>query len=205
MDSFLKEAISILMKEAGAELGAVYLFDEFSRTLVLRVGFDYGDFWDEGRFAREKSLRFSLDDSVPGEAFRDNSIRIVQLEEGIPTGDKLLRSKIIVPIVRGPEKLGVLMMAHEAEDGFNQDDRIELRRAASLLGDILAEAMAMLLPAAEAASMAVPPSRIIRGIKASGGWPLERLCLFGRISTPPPTPLSPAVLPTTNCSVLNGL
>jgi phosphotransferase system, enzyme I, PtsP len=167
MDGFLKEAVSLLMDQAGASLGAVFVYDESSRELVFRVGYDSGDYWDTLRCGKKKMpMRFALDDNELGRAFRDDSVRIVSYEksEGNP-----FQSRILVPVVRGPEKLGVLMMAHQDIDIFKAKDKSDLKRAVSQLGDMLVEATAFMFPPEEGASIPVPKSRTIKGLKASAG------------------------------------
>ncbi|MBF9014166.1 MULTISPECIES: phosphoenolpyruvate--protein phosphotransferase [unclassified Oceanispirochaeta] len=167
MDGFLKEAISQLMDQAGASLGAVFVYDENSRELVFRVGYDSGDYWDTLRCSKKKRpMRFSLDDNELGRAFRDDSVRIHSYEI---SDENPFRSKLLIPIVRGPEKLGVLMMAHPDAGIFKPEDKSDLKRAASLLGDMLVEATAFMFPPEEGASIPVPKSRIIKGLKASAG------------------------------------
>lgn len=167
MDGFLKEAISPLMEQSGASLGAIFGYDESTRELVLRAGYDSGDYWDSMRCGKNKMpLRFALDDSELGRAFRDDSVRIISYKEE----DKSpFRTKILIPVVRGPEKLGVLMLAHQSPGAFSREDTADLRKAASLLGDMLAEATAFIVPAEKGASVPVPRSRVIRGLKASAG------------------------------------
>ncbi len=165
MNGFLKEALSSLIDLSGSVMGAVYVYDDSSKQLVFRVGYDRNDFWDSFRCAGKKiPLSFSLDNSDPGKAFREAAVRVLEFSE-----EKPVRSKLIVPIVRGPEKLGVLMLAHPVPGAFSREDQGDLKRAASMLGDILIEATAFMLPPGESSSVPVPQSRVIEGLKASAG------------------------------------
>ncbi|MDC7239488.1 MAG: GAF domain-containing protein, partial [Spirochaetales bacterium] len=127
MNGFLKEAISRLIELSGSSLGAVYVYDESSRELVFRVGYDRDDFWDSFRCSGKKApLSFSLENSDPGRAFRETQVRILEY-----SSEKEIRSKLIIPIVRGPEKLGVLMLAHRQPGAFNRENLSDLKRAVS--------------------------------------------------------------------------
>ena len=46
LDDFLKEVIAVLMNQAGASLGAIFVYDETLDELVFRVGYDHEEYWD---------------------------------------------------------------------------------------------------------------------------------------------------------------
>lgn len=167
LNDFLKEVVSRLLDKANASMGGVFIYDDRTEELVFRSGYDRGDYWDSQRCCqgRETPLRFSLDGNELGRAFRENAVRTSSYSHEGET-----RSKIMVPISRGPHRIGVLMLARPGEDSFGDLNKSDLKRAASLLGDMLAEATAFM--GAEVAGLnavPVPESRIIQGLKASGG------------------------------------
>ena len=167
LNDFLKEAVSRLLENANAAIGGVFIYDDKSEELVFRSGYDRGDYWDSMRccHGKEIPLRFSLDGNELGRAFRENSIRISSY-----THEGETRSKIMVPILRGPHRIGVLMLARPGEDSFDDINKSDLKRAASLLGDMLAEATAFMdMDVPGINSVPIPESRIIQGLKASGG------------------------------------
>jgi len=169
LDGFLKEAVSLLMEEAEASFGAIFVYDDVSRELVFRVGYDKGDFWDTLRCSTGPVPgRFSLDGTEVGQAFLSDEIRHHSFPDA-ESGESTV-SRILIPIVRGPEKIGVLTLAGPGEDLFSDADIPDLRRAASLLGDMLAEATAFMVHNADIpSSVPVPDSRVIIGLKASEG------------------------------------
>ena len=141
-DSFLQETLREVMEQAGSSLGAVFLYNERARELEFRVGYDREDFWDSCRCEGKKVPRnFALEGNEVGKAFSEGSIRVINYEESSPYP---LHSKILIPISRGPEKIGVLLIAHQDSGYFDNMDREDLQLSVSLLGDILAEAMALL-------------------------------------------------------------
>jgi phosphotransferase system enzyme I (PtsP) len=169
LDGFLKEAISLLMSQAAADRGSIFVYNEASSELLFRVGYDKGEFWDTRRCGRDKiPRRFSLDGSEIGRAFSEDIIRILPFSD--PDDKDRTISKIMVPIIRGPDKIGVLIMSGSGEDAFDGVDKADLRRAASLLGDMLSEATAFMAHSSkEPAFVRVPDSRVILGLKASEG------------------------------------
>ncbi len=167
-DNFLKEAIHRLMEKAGSSLGAVYLYNPQSEELEFRVGYDKNDYWDTLRCGDQTAPKsFSLDGNEVGRAFREGSNKIVKSSE---EDSSSLKSKIIIPIVRGPEKIGVLLIAHEDRDFFDSINNADLMSAVSLLGDILVEANSLLehWKNRKKIKSGTLPERI-QGKKASGG------------------------------------
>ena len=166
-NSFLKETVRKVMEKAGSTLGAVYIYNETTKELEFRVGYDRDDFWDTCRCGGEKApLSFALDGNDAGKAFTEGTIRVLRYDN--PSSP--IRSKILVPIIRGPEKIGVLLIAHKNPDFFDTLNKADILGAASMLGDIFVEATALLeqKQAVEKAQEKKNPSKII-GKKASEG------------------------------------
>lgn len=167
VDSFLKEAISLLMEQVNALLGAVFVFDESAGELVFRVGYDKGDFWDSFRCGDKGApTRFSLDGNEVGKAFTRGAVRYINHENE----DQPFRSKILIPIFRGPEKIGVFLMAHQDKNAFAHIAQADLMQAVSLLGDMLSEALVFINHEnSDPAGCDCNSSRIIKGLKTSDG------------------------------------
>ena len=168
VDGFLKEAVSLLMAQVDAALGAVFVYNESSGELVFRVGYDKGDFWDSFRCGgNEAPKSFSLDGNEVGRAFTEGNIRLVSYKDN---PEYVFKSKILIPILRGPEKIGVFFMAHQEIEGFSKIDQADLMQAVSLLGDMLADAMVLVNyeRSDEKHSEIEIPDKI-RGLKTSEG------------------------------------
>ena len=167
VDEFLKETIAELMEPADASLGAVFVYDNNSGDLIFRVGYDKEGYWDNLRFGKEGGpCRFSLDGNEVGKAFLESRISYISYENA---EDHPFRSKVVIPILRGPEKVGIFMMAHQDKDAFRGLDGEEMTQAVSVLGDMLAEAMVFVNYETPAAVPAEPESFTISGLTASGG------------------------------------
>lgn len=142
VNGFLKEAIKLLMEQVEASLGAVFIYSDRQKDLVFRVGYDKDDFWDSFRCGGKKApTRFSLDGNEVGRAFTEGSIRFITSDN---EGPHTFSSKILIPIFRGPHKIGVFFMAHNDKGAFDSIDKSDLTKAVSLLGDMMAEAMVLM-------------------------------------------------------------
>ena len=168
VDGFLKEAISLLMDQVDAALGAVFVYDDPSNELVFRVGYDKGDFLDQMRCGTNGApKRFSLDDSEVGKAFTGGAIRYINFDQ---VENHPFHSKILIPIIRGPEKIGVFLMAHQEKEAFLHLDQADLMQAVALLGDMLAEAMILLnYDKPNEIELDYKKSHILKGMKTSDG------------------------------------
>ncbi|WP_028972765.1 phosphoenolpyruvate--protein phosphotransferase [Spirochaeta cellobiosiphila] len=139
VDDFLKDALSLLVKKAGAVLATIFVRDEEADQLVFRVGFDESGWWDNQRCNNTVPIRFSITGNDMADTFNNDRVRFVTYspdDKAHPFG-----SKIFVPIKRGPNRLGVLIMAHKEINGFDKVNKEDLLEAASRLGDMLRDSM----------------------------------------------------------------
>ncbi|HUX13217.1 MAG TPA: phosphoenolpyruvate--protein phosphotransferase [Spirochaetia bacterium] len=162
----LKELINLIVMRTGVDMGAVFVHDESNGELVLRAGFERGELWEADRFADSRApLRFGLEGNEVGRAFTEGRIIWMTYEESGP--DHPYRSKILIPILRGPIHTGVLILARADNKGFGREDEAGLMAAASRFGDLLTDASALLV--SRESDLSQTPRRSIRGIKASDG------------------------------------
>ncbi|MDC7222757.1 MAG: phosphoenolpyruvate--protein phosphotransferase [Spirochaetales bacterium] len=169
VDELLRDALSLLMGKNGSSLGAVYVYDDREGELLFRVGFDHGDYWDRCRCRNSRPPeRLSLDDNEVGLAFQAGLIKIIDYDEAGEKED--FAAKIMIPIVRGPRRVGIFLMMHRDRDAYGQVDLSDLKRAVSLFGDMLIEASMLL---GRRNGTAAPESsglpRVIKGIRTSRG------------------------------------
>lgn len=165
-DAFLTEMINLLVTRTGAQMGAIFVHEESEGELVLRAGFEQGKPVEEGGFAgSETTPRFGLEGNEVGRAFTER--RIIRTTFDVAGPERPYRSKLLIPILRGPVQTGVLILARRDGDGFEREDEAQLMAAASRFGDLLNDASALIATPAAAAPDA--PGQLIRGIKASDG------------------------------------
>ncbi|MDC7221667.1 MAG: phosphoenolpyruvate--protein phosphotransferase [Spirochaetales bacterium] len=169
VDELLREALSLIMGKSRSSLGTAYVYDDIQGELVFRVGFDHGDYWDRCRCGGcTPPERLALDNNEVGLAFQTGLIKMVNYDE--PPHGFSLYSKIIIPITRGVEKEGVVIMMHQEQDAYSNVDLADLKSAVSLLGDMLAEASILLEQRAKIGhEKKITLPRVIKGIRTSRG------------------------------------
>ena len=152
LDLFLDELVSLVADHTKADLVAFFLFNHLTGELEYKAGIDNGGFIEEHAGDPAK-LRFGLDENIAGRAFTED--RILQDEQ----------SKLVVPIRRGSEKIGVLVLAHRREGFFSADLIRSLHEASSQIGSML-ESSSVFLRASEAKPR---QPGVIKGQSASKG------------------------------------
>ncbi len=162
----LKDLIDVVVTRSGADMAAVFVHDEGEGQLVLRAGFEKGGLCEDDQFEDCRApLRFGLEGNEVGRAFTERRIIWLSYAEADP--DHPYRSKVLIPVIRGPIQIGVLILARADDRGFDREDEEGLIAAASRFGDLLTDASALLAYRGSAAGHG--EARSIRGIKASGG------------------------------------
>jgi phosphoenolpyruvate-protein phosphotransferase len=165
-DGLLRELISLLVARSGADMGAVFVHDEAEGQLVLHAGYEKGAFCeDEACTDKGMPLRFGLEGNEIGRAFTE--ARIIALSYETADSAHPYRSKLLVPIVRGPLRTGVLILARTDDRGFGSEDEASLMAAAARFGDLLSEASALI--ASRTAGSSPEARRSIHGTNASNG------------------------------------
>ncbi len=156
------------MGESGASLGAVFVRDDRSQELVFRVGIDDEGYWDRSICSKDQaSRRFRYDGTDLGRAFREGATRFHTYSEDDEAHP--LKSKILIPIIRGPEKMGVFIMAHKDAHAFSDVDHEDILNTSSLLGAMLAESTMLINEGAKEPSTLERGPSVIKGIKTSEG------------------------------------
>lgn len=164
--SLLKDLIDVVVMRSRADMAAVFVHDERESQLVLRAGFEKGGSFEDGQFADSLApLRFGLEGNEVGRAFTERRIIWITYAEADPNHP--YRSKVLIPVIRGPIQTGVLILARTDDRGFDRENEEELLAAASRFGDLLVDASALL--ACRGNATRDGEARSIRGIKASEG------------------------------------
>ena len=165
-NGILKELINLVVARAGADMGAVFVHDGSAGELVLRAGFEEGRSWQGGQAVDGRTpLRFGLEGNEVGRAFTEG--RIIRITYGDADPEHPYRSKVLIPILRGPIRTGVLILAKADAGGFSCDDESGLMAAASRFGDVLTDASVLISSGKSNGPHA--PRLSIRGMKASEG------------------------------------
>jgi phosphotransferase system enzyme I (PtsP) len=174
-DSFLKETVGKIKGAINADMAAVFIQDDGKGDLVLRAGVDSDGVWDHLNCPEctdtDEPFRFSFDQNDAGRAFNEGRV----IRRTYPSGDAEhgFRSKIIVPLARGPMRLGVLILADSREDAFDELDDGEILSSSSRLADLIEDASVLISHEVKANG-----TRIIQGRKAGSGIALGRALPF---------------------------
>ncbi|HTX74221.1 MAG TPA: phosphoenolpyruvate--protein phosphotransferase [Rectinemataceae bacterium] len=162
----LRDLIGSIVTQSAAQMGAVFVHDEAAGELVLRAGIEHGRFCEDARCAEGQTpLRFGLEGNEVGRAFTEGRIARLTYEDG--DAKHPYRSKLLIPIMRGPLRTGVLILARTDAAGFAREDEADLLAAAARFGELLNEASALI--ASRETEPAPGIRRSVRGIKASDG------------------------------------
>ncbi len=163
-NGLLKELLNLIVARTGADMGGVFVHDEIEGELVLRAGFEKGRLWEDDHSADSRTpLRFGLEGNEIGRAFTEGRIIWVTYDEG--DLDHPYRSKLLIPILRGPIQTGVLILARAENSEFDHEDETELMAAASRFGDLLSDASVLI----ESAGSTGSGGKSIRGKTAADG------------------------------------
>jgi len=140
IDNFLQQSAEMVARYLEAQVCSIYLFDESTQELVLTA--------TTGLNTRAVGrVRMKLGDGIVGYCLEQSSpvcdgevLRNPHFKYFADTGEDLFQSFLVVPIQRGPVKIGALVVQHEQPDYFNDSDVIALRAATSQLASSIENA-----------------------------------------------------------------
>ena len=166
-NAFLQRTIGRIKEATGAAMAAVFVHDPESESLEFRAGMDSSGTWDK-KFYEKNAARpsFALGNTEVGRAFTEN--RVLRLSFPQDREDYPFRTKTIVPISRGPQQIGILLLGRTDDgEGISYTDE-DLLALASDLGELV-EDSSLLLAHTKKAPSRIGGVQIIRGKKASDG------------------------------------
>jgi phosphotransferase system enzyme I (PtsP) len=175
VDSFLQKTVEMVARHMEAEVCSIYLYDESAAELVLRatVGLNH---------QLIGSVRLGLGEGLTGMALKE--LRPISTKKGSThpnykffSGllEEHYESFLAVPILRGLQKIGVLVVQRRDTAAFDQHETEALRAVSNQLANIIEYARALL--ALEEAQKRVtvhprPLSTFYKGRIASTGFAL---------------------------------
>lgn len=167
-DEFLKKALELLRQALGADMAAVFIYDDEQGDLAFRVGVDTDGTWDRVNCPDCSDdlipVRFSLDGNDVGRAFTEGAVIHHSYSDG--ESDSPFLSKLIVPIARGPVRTGVLILGGYTSDLFAELNDGDVLASVTELGDLIEEASALIN---KEKSGSILKNHEIHGRKAGGG------------------------------------
>ncbi len=174
IQGFLQQTVEMVARHLNAYVGSIYLYDDTTRDLVLKatVGLNPSAV---GR------IRMKSGEGLVGKTFESRQPICEARASGHPdfkyfkeAGEDPFESFLAVPIQRGKEKIGVLVVQHEHAGYFDEIDVMAMRAIASQLTGAIENARLMI----DQNRQTVPARgddllerlRFIKGKTASGGF-----------------------------------
>lgn len=173
IEMFLQETVKLVARHLQAQVCSIYLLDEEAGELVLRatVGLNPRAVGRVRMKPGEGLVGTALEEGRPireGAASRNPRFKYFAEADEDP-----FESLLAVPIQRGTERVGVLVVQHTTPDCFDDMDTQALRAAASQLAGAIENArllMAVSSRPAKPPPPAAPPGGLVRGEVASPGY-----------------------------------
>ncbi len=140
IESFLRQTVAMVNRHMDADVCSIYLLDEENEELVLEATIGLNP-------AAVGRVRMQVGEGLVGtifesrgpinEGFASRNPRFKYFEEA---EEDRFNSLLGVPILRGVEKIGVLVVQHEKRDYFDHRDVIAMRAIASQLAGAIGNA-----------------------------------------------------------------
>jgi phosphotransferase system enzyme I (PtsP) len=140
IESFLQRTVEMIASHMDADVCSIYLYDDASRELILTatIGLNPEAIGKVRMKIGEGLVGLTLERLKPiKEAFADRNPKFKYFVEA---HEDRLKSFLSVPILRGVEKIGVLVVQHEKSNYFDELDVLAMRASASQLAGAIGNA-----------------------------------------------------------------
>ncbi|MGD2268792.1 MAG: phosphoenolpyruvate--protein phosphotransferase [Desulfobacterales bacterium] len=140
IETFLQRTVEMVAGHMDADVCSIYLYDDPSRELILTAtrGLNPEAIGKIRMKIGEGLVGLTLEKLEPTiEAFADRNPKFKYFTEA---HEDRFKSFLSVPILRGLEKIGVLVVQHEKSDHFDELDIIVMRAIASQLAGVVGNA-----------------------------------------------------------------
>lgn len=140
IETFFQRTVKMVASHLAADVCSIYLYDEEAGDLVLRATLGLNPH-AVGRIRMKPGdglVGFTFEAGEPflvGSASKNSHFRYFE-----EAGEDRFESFLSVPILRGEEKIGVLVVQHEEKDYFDAMDTMALRASASQLAGAIGNA-----------------------------------------------------------------
>lgn len=144
IQGFLQQTVELVSRHLDAHVCSIYLYDEHTEELVLEATVGLNP-------QAVGKIKLKPGDGLVGLAFA----RLKPVNEGDAShnprfkyfseaGEDRFASLLAIPIFRGVERIGVLVVQHEAHNNFDDTDIMALRALASQLAGAIANAQLLM-------------------------------------------------------------
>lgn len=188
LEDFLQTVVSIVAYHMRSAVCSVYLYDEKTQEIVLTA--------TQGLSPESiGSVRLRLGEGLTGQALKE--LRPIREGSGIRNPnfkfipgiyEERYQAFLAVPILRGLERVGVLVLQDPVENYFDDNDTKALQAIAAQLAATIENAKLLMTlhqiqGAADAKSAAEPEGdlKFVRGAAASPGLAIGQASVFGAI------------------------
>jgi len=185
LQGFLDRCVLMVANHLHAEVCSIYLYDEDARELTLRA--THGLAKDAvGR------IKLKIGEGLVGKALKELRPICVAHASDHPdykyfpeAGEEPFEAFLGVPILRGVEKIGILVVQRRASDRFSNVEVMAMRALTSQLATAIETARTLLQMASAVTRVDVPPppvqrSFFVSGTSASPGYANGRSVQFMR-------------------------
>jgi phosphotransferase system enzyme I (PtsP) len=185
IEKFFRCTVEMITRHMNADVCSIYLFDEMSKDLVLDATIGLNP-------AAIGTVRLKIGEGLVGTTFS----RLEPLNVGCAgshprfkyfkeAGEDAFNSLLAVPIVRGDEKIGVLVVQHKNRDYFDDMDVRVMQGIASQLAGVVGNARLLIetgLQNKEHPRDYQPeqPIRLVKGKMAAGGHAFAPAFVFDK-------------------------
>lgn len=164
VDDFLKKTVEMVARHLDVDVCSIYLYDEPTNELYLAATFGLAP-------QAVGTVRMKVGEGLVGHCMSLLSPVCEGVAEDSPyfkhfavAREERFKSFLVVPIHRGPVKIGALSVQHEKPDAFDESDIMALLAASSQLGT------------------AIENARMIKDIhRSAGGFPASRAVAPGSV------------------------
>lgn len=172
VEDFLRRSSEMVARHLGARMCSIYLYDEPSGELYLAASTGAQTPLRTRIGAGEGLVGHCVSRLKPVcEGIAGRSPSLVHFE---PDRQDVYQSSLVVPIHRGPVRIGALEVRHEKREAFDESDIMTLLAASSQLGTAIESArMIMEMHRVEGAlpvQSDIPPDTVFRAVIASEGY-----------------------------------
>ncbi len=182
IEGFLQGAAAMISRHMASDVCSIYLYDAKAGELTLKatVGLAPDAVGKVRMLPGEGLVGATFQENLPIlEACASKNPRFKYFEEA---NEDRFESFLAVPIRRGVQKIGVLVVQQELRDHFNDADRRALQAtAAQLAGAIENARLLMNLHRAGNEGAAPDAFRFLKGESASGGFAFAGATVFRRM------------------------
>ncbi|MCH2174882.1 MAG: phosphoenolpyruvate--protein phosphotransferase [Lentisphaeria bacterium] len=188
LDSFLQKIVDLVADHMDAEVCSIYFYDEHKNDLYLKVTHGLNQ-------EALNSVRLNTDEGLVGKAFSSRHFLLEDKASSNPAykgfsnlNEDRYEAFLAVPIVRGEETAGVIVVQRQENYSFDSEDRLTLQATASQLASAIENARLLVSLSNDNTESIKPPhiqecGKVLAAQVASDGFAYEKSLLLDKTLT----------------------